>query len=227
MKVHDHTKKSNVKEQADFDPAGVEIAPDAGLMSGGSGKRDCRSDRILTVKGYSLSLLGKMLEYPRDDFAGKVEGLIEKVTEHFPGTAKALAQFADACRNKTSAEFEELYTRTFDLAAICSPYITGYIYGDENFDRGTFMALLGEKYDEMRFDAQGELPDHVVVLLRFASLLEEETLDELISFCLTAPISEMRERLEEAANPYAFVFAAISTVIKENRRVEGGGLDND
>lgn len=173
-----------------------------------------------TARGEALCSLGQLLDYPQEDFAERTEFLTEQVTQQYPATKKLLTQFVQGCHRKTQGELEELYTRTFDLAAICSPYITGYIYGDENFDRGTFMALLGEKFQEMGFDTRGELPDHLAVLLRFSAALDSETLDELISFCLLDPINQMEERLQDADNPYTHLLAAISLVIKDNRKVD-------
>lgn len=176
-----------------------------------------------TKQGLALAQLGLMLQYPRTGFAQKIETLSSSVASAYAKSARDLAQFTDACNKKSLTEFEEIYTRTFDLAAICSPYVTGYIYGDENYDRGTLMATLSEKYKELDFEAAGELPDHLSLLLQFCSLLDQEALDELISFCLLKPVSEMSDRLKDSENPYRFLIAAIFSVLE----ADSGGERHD
>jgi nitrate reductase delta subunit len=181
------------------------VAPAA--LSLGAGKS------VGTSKGIALAQLGQMLGYPDEDFFAKLERLACSVRTAYPNSAKPLKKFQDYCKDMTRADMEELYTRTFDLAAIASPYITGYIYGDENFDRGTLMATLSENYARLGFDMEGELPDHLALMLRFSSWLDEEALDELINYCLQKPVKEMCEQLRNCDNPYFFLLSAIDTVL--------------
>ncbi|MBS1994165.1 MAG: molecular chaperone TorD family protein [Cyanobacteria bacterium SZAS LIN-3] len=172
------------------------------------------SVQIGTKKGIALAQLGLMLDYPVTGQAHRIHSLVQSVASSYPKAVKLLSEFDAAWEQKSLSEFEELYTRTFDLAAICSPYVSGYIFGDENFDRGTLMATLGDKYAELAFDSCGELPDHLSVLLRFSSLLDQEALDELVEHCLLAPVTEMTDRLKDSDNPYYFLVSAILTVLK-------------
>ncbi len=166
-----------------------------------------------TKKGIALAQLGQLLDYPDGDYLSNMEKLSASILSAYPKAAKQLQKFQAMGKGMAQGEMEELYTRTFDLAALASPYITGYIYGDENFDRGTLMATLSENYAQLGFDLEGELPDHLAVMLRFSSWLDGETLDELISYCLLKPVAEMVEQLKEADNPYFFLLSAIDTVL--------------
>lgn len=167
-----------------------------------------------TKKGLALAQLGQMLDYPSQGYAQGIQRLRQSVASAYPSAASVLEQFNTICEQRSLSEMEELFTRTFDLAAICSPYVTGYIYGDENFDRGTLMAKLQEKYAELGFDSGGELPDHLSILLRFAGWLDEEALNELISLCLLQPVTEMAERLKDPDNPFYFLLSAVLVVLK-------------
>lgn len=167
-----------------------------------------------TKKGLALAQLGLMLGYPRQGYAQDIQRLGQSVALAYPSAGRELEQFNVLCEKRSLSEMEELFTRTFDLAAICSPYVTGYIYGDENFDRGTLMAKLGEKYAELGFDSGGELPDHLSIFLRFAGWLDEEALNELVSLCLLQPVTEMVERLKDSDNPFYFLLSAILVVLK-------------
>ncbi len=167
-----------------------------------------------TKKGIALAQLGQMFDYPASGYVQDMQRLSQGISAAFPQAIKQLKQFNSACEQRSLSEMEELFTRTFDLAAICSPYVTGYIFGDENFDRGTLMATLGEKFSEMGFDSGGELPDHLAILLRFSSWLDQEALDELIVFCLLQPVTEMVDRLKDSDNPFHFLLAAVLVILK-------------
>jgi nitrate reductase delta subunit len=190
-----------------------------GVMSikAGNGLSDFNfSSSAGTRKGIALSQLGQLLAYPDGEYLSLCKTVISSLTERYEQAGNHLKQFVAILEKKRLAELEELYTRTFDLAALTSPYITGYIYGDENFDRGTLMAVLGEEYDRAGFDRQGELPDHLSVLLRFCSWLDEETLEELIEYCLKQPVSEIAEQLKQAESPYFHLVAAVRSILVEN-----------
>jgi len=167
-----------------------------------------------TRRGIALAQLALMLDYPDGQFYSRLSGLADSVGSAYPEAAKPLKKFYELCKEMPLSELEELYTRTFDLAAIASPYITGYIYGDENYDRGTLMACLSENYSRLGFELEGELPDHLALLLRFASWLDEETLDELIEYCLRDPVAQMCEQLRNCDNVYFFLLTAINAVLK-------------
>lgn len=176
-----------------------------------------------TKKGIALAQLGLMLKYPQGDFQKDMSRLGQSVVSSFPKTKKQIELLEAALNKNSQTEFEELFTRTFDLAAICSPYVTGYIFGDENFDRGTLMATLQEKYSELGFDSQGELPDHLSLLLRFSSWLDDEELEELVSFCMLEPVKEMTDRLKDSDNAYYFILSAVLLILNtESKEVENG-----
>lgn len=167
-----------------------------------------------TKKGIALAQLGQMFGYPTVGFDEQLARLAGSIESAYPESKKTLRLFTVAMAEKSLGEKEELFTKTFDLAAICSLYVTGYIFGDENFDRGTLMATLGDKYAELGYDTEGELPDHLPILLVFSSWLDEEALDELIRFCLLAPVNEMVDRLKDSENPYFFLLSSVLVVLK-------------
>ena len=71
------------------------------------------------------------------------------------------------------------------------------------------MADLRDAYGRTGFDAGTELPDHLAVLLRFAPHLEPDELDELVRYCLSAPVAKMARQLERTRNPYLHVLEAV------------------
>lgn len=173
-----------------------------------------RKPPVGTKKGRTLAQLAALIEYPGGQYLADLAALCKSISEKCGDAAWSLDKFEHALLKITVQELQELYTRTFDLAALVSPYITGYIHGDENFDRGTLMAALGEKYEEIGFQVRGELPDHLRVLLEVSAWLDEETLGELIEFLLLKPIGQMVEQLKDTDNPYFNLLLAIEIVLK-------------
>lgn len=173
-----------------------------------------------TERGLILAQLGQLLEYPRGDYLSTMQSLCSSVKRKCTSTSKALEKFEQLLKKMTVQEIEELYTRTFDLAAHVSLYITGYIHGDENFDRGSLMAALGEKYQEIGFQTDGELPDHLRILLKVSAWLDKETLDELIEFLLLDPVAQIHSQLKDSNNPYLYLIEAVELVLKGDGGVE-------
>lgn len=165
----------------------------------------------------SLLHLCELLEYPRADFKFKLAKAREEVSRNYPETKSALNSFADSCTELTAGQMEEVFTRTFDLAAICSPYISGYIYGSESYDRGTLMAQLSEKLIELDIDRGGELPDHLKLLLKMAAYCNEEELHELCIYCLSEPVKAMKDSLSStnsSINPYFYLMQVIHILVE-------------
>ena len=171
-----------------------------------------------TNKGQSLNTLATFLEYPRSDYFESLELASTGLTElRYKQASKTLEEFKKNINEFCLDELEELYTRTFDVAPVCSPYISVHIYGDENFDRGNLMATLQTKFDERGFSrSDNELPDHLAVLLKFCHYLTQEELDELIEFCLKEPVERMAESLKgsKKPNPYYYPLKAVLEILK-------------
>jgi len=107
------------------------------------------------------------------------------------------------------SRLEEVYTRTFDLEAVCVPYLCCQLFGEDPI-RGVFMVRLRELYRSHDFVQSSELPDHISVMLRFLSRRDwgEESL-ELIDYCLIPSVMKMRECFREDKNPYRRILEAV------------------
>jgi nitrate reductase delta subunit len=165
----------------------------------------------LTEKANALAELAVAFEYPTADYIRSVLRWISTYKACFPVAAQTLQSFADAIAEYSTENLEEAYTRTFDMAPICSPYISGHIYGDENFERGTLLTALSERYNQASFSTGGELPDHLAVIMRFAPNMTEEELEELSEYCLSKPLDEMIKSL--SGNPYEHAMRAVSQLL--------------
>jgi nitrate reductase delta subunit len=115
---------------------------------------------------------------------------------------------------------EELYTSTFDLNAICYPYVGYHLFGDGNH-RGMFLAGLKEHYQVSHFSAGNELPDHLGVMLRFlANDGDEGEREELIFLCIIPALKKMLEGFEDKSNPYQGVLQALLLMLQSSTRFE-------
>jgi len=137
------------------------------------------------------------------------------------GVQIALLALAEAQAGRAPHEWEEEYTRAFDLSPIAIPFVSIHLYGEESYKRGRLMAWLNEQYAERGFDAGAELPDHLQNVLRFVLTLEDDEAEELAEFCLRGPVAWMQEKLAHAESPYQHVLTAIQAVIGPPRLVAG------
>lgn len=164
-----------------------------------------------TERANALAELGTIFEYPTSAYKAVVHKWIACHEQKFPTASEALKQFAQTIEHTQANALEEIYTRTFDMAPVCSPYISGHIYGSENFERGTLLTALNDRYQSVSFDRHGELPDHLALILRFAPNMTEEELDELSEYCLSKPLDEMISAL--SGNPYVHAVMAVKSLL--------------
>jgi len=155
--------------------------------------------------GARLEVLARLAGYPGLEFEPVVESAIDEVG------GDQLAAFRDHMIALNQDEREELYTATFDVTPRCVPYVSIHLFGEENFKRGEFMAALHSRYELLGFDTGGELPDHLSILLRYASALAEPERRELVEYCLLGPLGKMIESLA-GGHPYGFLLQAVEEV---------------
>lgn len=157
-----------------------------------------------------LAALAPLLEYPTEHYKEVLEDSCTALKERCPEACATLLKFKKEIDCLSKEELEEIYTRTFDVAPVSSPYISVHLYGDENFDRGNLMATLASKFEERGFKNNTELPDHLAVLLRFSEYLTDEELDELVEHCLREPLENMLKALKGTKSPNLFYFPILS-----------------
>ena len=157
--------------------------------------------------------LAHLLEYPGAEFASRLSKAALSVPHMGERAAESWSRCFSAFSRMTHDEREELYTATFDLCPACVPYVGIHLFGEENFQRGRFMAALLERYSESGFSTQGELPDHLAVLLRFAAQTNENEQRELARFCLLGPLHSMQATLA-VEHPYRALLETVERVVK-------------
>lgn len=167
-------------------------------------------DRYRTIYGHFATLLA----YPEQEVWGLAPALADRLLRISPAAAEDLRHFAHFLKTTTLAEAREHYTRAFDLSPLAVPYLSVYLFGAENPQRGQFMAGFSGAYAEAGYDSGGELPDHLAVVLGYAAHAPEETWDEIERLCLPSPLKLMRNSLREGENPYHHVLASLEHFVK-------------
>jgi len=151
--------------------------------------------------------LAEALRYP---YSEQLEILNVKIETADNGvTKKSIEQFMQAFSALSLAQREELYTRTLDLNPLAAPYI-GYQLWRENYKRGEFMAALNHEMNLLDVDKAGELPDHLIPVLRYLAVTSNP-LPELLE-ALPKALKKMRKDLKKTdpKNLYRHLLAAVS-----------------
>jgi nitrate reductase delta subunit len=162
-------------------------------------------------------LLAEAFRYPQPGLLEQLEaGLAEAGKESARG---GLATFVKKVGALSLSEWEELATRTLDLSPAAAPYVGFQIWG-ESYQRGEFMAKLNRAMAELDIDPEGELPDHLVPILRYLAVAEQPIpeLNENFEAAVKRMISILREK--DKSNPYIHLFEATLKATRVLRATE-------
>jgi len=160
---------------------------------------------------YSLRALARLLSYPDQQLRGELHALVDAIdTEGAVPVARRaeLRTLANKLQRQDPMEVEARYVETFDRGRATSLHLFEHVHGDSR-DRGPAMIDLAQTYEKAGlFLAPDELPDHLCVVLEFASTqppqLARAFLGEM-AHILNAIFSALVKR----ESPYAAVVAAV------------------
>jgi nitrate reductase delta subunit len=152
-----------------------------------------------------LAIIAEALRYPAP---GRLEQLRTAVATLPGGTARTeLSSFVTAVSELSLGAWEELYTRTLDHNPASAPYL-GYQVWGEQYQRGEFLVEMSRVITEADVDRDGELPDHLVPILRYLAIAEHP--EARVLETLPQALEGMAAALSAAdpANPFLHVLAA-------------------
>lgn len=160
---------------------------------------------------YSLRALALLLGYPDAALRQHVPELLQAIDQEavIPAARREeLHAFATDLLHQDAMDVEARYVDTFDRGRATSLHMFEHIHGDSR-ERGPAMVDLAQTYAQAGLLlAPEELPDHLCVVLEFASTqppqLAAEFLGEM-AHILTAIFSALVQR----ASPYAAPVAAV------------------
>ncbi|MGK0617852.1 molecular chaperone TorD family protein [Meiothermus cerbereus] len=158
-----------------------------------------------------LQTLALAYQYPKP---GSTKALWDELQDLPRSRAKNLLErFLKAISELKLAEREELYTRTLELTPLTAPYVGYAVYG-EDYRRGRFMAELNAEYAALGIETAGEIPDHLIPILRYLAVATEP-LPELLQL-LEPALHQMMHTLKtlEPKNPYLLLLEATREAIQ-------------
>lgn len=157
-----------------------------------------------------LQAFADLLSYPATDPAPAARRCRELVGAG--DAADHLSRFVARAEAARPHEMEEIYSSTFDLDPACAPYVGHHLCG-EGPRRGVFMAKLADVYRQDGFEggaSQGELPDHLVVVLHYlAAVPSGHSRQALLRDALVPALDKMLEAPLDPDNVYRSVLAAL------------------
>jgi nitrate reductase molybdenum cofactor assembly chaperone len=128
-----------------------------------------------------VGLLADLVEYPSDwlpTCALACREILAKAT----GVGPLLDTFIADLEQLPPGRIEELYSSAFELDTLsaheetCYPYVGHHLLG-ESYRRSRLMVWLRERYAENGFEPdRRELPDHLLVMLRFLAHCDDDEL---------------------------------------------------
>jgi len=160
---------------------------------------------------YSLRALALLLGYPDAALRAQLPALMDVLDQEgaVPAARRTeLRSLAADLSRRDPLEVEAQYVETFDRGRATSLHLFEHVHGDSR-DRGPAMVDLAQTYEKAGLHlAPEELPDHLCVVLEFASTqppqLAQDFLGEM-AHILTSIFSALLKR----GSPYAAAVAAV------------------
>lgn len=162
----------------------------------------------------SLDILAEALRYPTPRGLDTLRRRLEDIA-HDAVRAELEAFLAEIERMPLEA-WEELYVRSFDLDPDVAPYLGWQVWRDEQ-RRAELLVEMARRLSDRGVDLDGELPDHLVPVLRYLAADpdpgERETplLDQALAPALAAILRNLRSATED--NPYVHVLEGVAKAL--------------
>jgi nitrate reductase molybdenum cofactor assembly chaperone len=174
----------------------------------------------MVARSQHYDLLARLLDYPEEGgYAEAVARCIEVLEDGYAEAAALLRPLHDKVRAMSDEEVQELYTRTFDINAVCTLEIGWHIYG-EDYARGALLVKLREQLRLMNVPESRELPDHLTHVLLLIGRMTGEEADELAARYLLPGLDKMLEGMTEGEHPYRALIETVSKVVRTDHDVK-------
>jgi nitrate reductase delta subunit len=154
----------------------------------------------------TFNILAEAFRYPAPGLLKILEANQAHIAERQIQTS--YTSFLRQTKTLSLTEWEELYTRTLDLSPAVAPYIGFQMWG-EGYQRGSFMALMNHAMQMEAIETEGELPDHLIPVLRYLEVAAHPPAELLEA--LKPAVKRMRAVLHKADpdNPYNHLLQAV------------------
>ncbi len=163
-----------------------------------------------------LDLLAGLLDYPSGQLRERVREC-QNAAASAQLSADCLKEFGRFVERTPPETLEEVYTAAFDLSDRLSPYVGYHLFGDGP-QRSAFLVELRRRYRDQGFGCDGELADHLSVMLRFVSSCQDSELRrELIGDAVLPVVHRLAVAMEPRDGtqgcPYRPVLLTVETAL--------------
>ena len=172
----------------------------------------------------TLRALGYLLSYPDAQLRSVMPQLVDALRSEGALTSERMSEIEAVCQHLAALdplEVEARYVDNFDRGRQTSLHLFEHVHGDSR-DRGPALIDLLQTYEKagLQFDAE-ELPDHLPVVLEFASTQPPEVAKEFLGE-MAHILNALFSALIAKGSPYASVIAAVLEV--SGQRVQSVAL---
>jgi nitrate reductase assembly molybdenum cofactor insertion protein NarJ len=140
--------------------------------------------------------LSALLRYPGADFRIRLQEAADSMDGVWPEAAEALGKFSQMVGLVDPAKLEELFTKTFEIQAICWLEV-GYVLFGEDYRRGIFLAQLKGEHRHAGHDCGLELGDHLSNVIALLGLSDREELRRDLAAVTIPAVRSMLEGFAE------------------------------
>lgn len=168
-----------------------------------------------TIQGNPFEVLAAGFCYPDSEHLA----FLHEGADFLPAGAakKAFLSFLLRIGALPLSDWEELHTRTLDLNPTAAPYFGFQTWG-ESYQRGAFLAALNHELTAADVDTEGELPDHLIPVLRYLGRAQSPLpeLVEILEPVMARLISVLHK--SDPDNPYLDLFHAVQALISSTQK---------
>ncbi len=156
-----------------------------------------KTSKLPKPMSLTLRVLARLLSYPDDalrEHLGELRQALRSDAALQAARAAEVEALIDSLAHQSAIDAEADYVQLFDSGRRTSLHLFEHVHGDSR-DRGPAMIDLAQTFEAAGlYLAEGEMPDHLPVLLEYAS---------------TQPPSEARAFLAEMAHIFNVIFSAL------------------
>ena len=168
-----------------------------------------------------------LLCYPDQRVAERAAACSVSLRQVSPAACGFLDRFRGFIEASDASRIEEAFTGTFELQALCHPYV-GFQLCGESQQRTMFMIKLRQLYRQHDFTPGNDLPDHLGELLRFlAKTSDQNCRQEIIQEGLLPALVKMSQGIDSENHPYLDIIMALQSFLTETAVAVGEPLSVD
>ena len=173
-------------------------------------------------QGEVYDQLADILSYPKENIKDAIQECLKALldnSKYSEDVAKEIEEFEKDIEVLTLDDLQGIYSHTFELTSDYTMDLGYYLF--EGFKRTNFLVSLKGMYKANKFPydavAKGELPDNLVVILRFMSVLKDGKLKnefrETIVIKALEKLAKNFESKNDEYSQYKHVIRAVMSVV--------------